>query len=49
MQGKGVFHYPDGQIYTGSYVKDKKEGYGELMFPNGNGYKGGWKQGMRHG
>jgi len=32
MNGKGIFYFPDGKIYKGNYVADKKEGYGELIW-----------------
>ena len=28
MQGQGEFIWPDGRKYQGSYLEDKKEGYG---------------------
>ena len=31
MDGKGIFTWEDGKIYTGEYVMNKKEGYGVLL------------------
>ena len=28
MNGKGVHNWPDGRIYEGEYLNDKKHGYG---------------------
>ena len=28
MHGKGIFKWPDGRRYEGSYIDDKKEGQG---------------------
>ena len=30
-------------------MNDKKEGYGEFTWPNGNTYKGHWFDGKQHG
>lgn len=30
MHGKGVFKWPDGRVYTGQYLNDKKHGYGRV-------------------
>ena len=37
-----VCSWKNGRKYEGSYVNDKKEGYGEFEWPNGKIYKGGW-------
>ena len=28
MHGKGFFKWPDGRVYEGDYVNDKKTGFG---------------------
>ena len=45
MHGKGVFHWPDGKLYTGEYANGKKEGSGIMIFPDGRSYKGEWRNG----
>jgi hypothetical protein len=45
MHGEGVFLFPDGRKYVGSYVCDIKEGYGEFFWPGKKSYKGNWKKG----
>ena len=42
MHGEGIFKWPDGREYVGSYSKDKKEGYGEFSWESGRSYKGQW-------
>lgn len=34
MDGKGVYTWKDGRKYEGEYKNDKKEGYGELTWPD---------------
>lgn len=45
MHGDGTFTYKDGNQYVGHYWEDRKEGYGELYYSNGDIYKGYWKDG----
>jgi hypothetical protein len=35
MHGHGIFVWPDGRKYTGSYVYDVKEGEGRFEWPDG--------------
>ncbi len=35
MNGKGTFIWPDGRIYVGDYLEDKKEGFGVYTFSQG--------------
>ncbi len=35
--------------YTGQFVDGKREGDGEIKFPNGDSYKGQWKSDMKEG
>lgn len=34
MNGKGKFYWPDGRIYIGDYLNDKKEGFGTFIWPD---------------
>jgi hypothetical protein len=54
MDGQGVFTWKDGRFiifnnsyrrYQGSYVDDKKHGYGEFYWPDGRSYRGYWADG----
>ena len=49
MHGKGTFKWPDGRVYEGDYVEDKKQGMGTVTWPDGRAYEGMWKNGMQHG
>lgn len=50
MNGENcVCVWKNGRKYQGSYVNDKKEGYGQFEWPNGKVYKGGWKSNRMHG
>ena len=31
MHGRGKFYWPDGKIFEGKFVKDKKEGMGTMI------------------
>jgi hypothetical protein len=42
MHGKGVFKWPDGRVYEGDYVNDKKHGIGKVTWPDGRVYEGEW-------
>lgn len=30
MHGKGIFKWPDGRVYEGDYIEDKKHGFGRV-------------------
>jgi len=32
MHGKGIFSWPDGRVYEGDYVDDKKQGSGVFIW-----------------
>ena len=40
---------PDGSIYVGQFVNDKREGYGKLLGSNSDMYDGEWKDSKPHG
>lgn len=44
MQGDGLFQWPDGRIYYGTFEGGKKHGKGIFMWPNGHTYVGDFKQ-----
>jgi len=45
MHGYGLFKWTNGQTFKGNYVKDKKEGKGELQLADGTVIKGNWING----
>lgn len=49
MNGVGKFYWPDGRIYHGSYLDDKKHGEGKFTWPDGREYTGVWNNGKQHG
>jgi len=40
MDGSGKFTWPDGKVYIGEYLKDKKHGRGIFIWPDGKKYDG---------
>ncbi|OMJ69997.1 hypothetical protein SteCoe_32126 [Stentor coeruleus] len=47
-EGDGVLYMLDGK-YTGEFYNDDFNGYGEIIWNNGNTFKGSWKDGLMHG
>ena len=45
----GEYTWPNGQKYTGDFVDDQFEGYGETTLVDGTIYKGYWKNDKRNG
>lgn len=35
MHGKGIFKWPDGRVYEGDYMNDKKHGFGRVWWADG--------------
>ncbi len=38
MNGEGEITFKDGRRYNGSFINDKKNGFGMMQYPNGNFY-----------
>ena len=49
MEGRGVFRWPNGRVYEGNFVNNKKSGNGKMTWPEGNYYDGEWEEGLQHG
>ncbi len=47
--GEGVFAYPDGSKYVGSFVANKLEGQGVWYYVNGDRFVGSFKNNYPHG
>jgi hypothetical protein len=46
FSGRGVYHYPDGRIYSGQYNDDRPNGRGKQTDPDGAVlYDGQWRMG----
>jgi hypothetical protein len=41
--------YPNNESFNGSFLNDKKEGYGIYTWPNGSSYKGMWSNDLYNG
>ena len=46
MHGVGIAKFPDGSIYEGAYINDKREGKGVYIWSDGKKYEGQWKKGL---
>jgi hypothetical protein len=42
MHGKGKLYWPDGKIYTGDFLEDKRHGLGHFIWKDGKEYRGAW-------
>ena len=47
--GQGLYRWPDGRQYEGSFIAGKPEGMGASSRPDGDRYRGTWKEGLQHG
>jgi hypothetical protein len=47
--GKGIYAWEDGAIYSGDWVKGKFDGQGEIFYADEHHYIGGWKKNAFHG
>jgi hypothetical protein len=47
--GKGVYRYQNGTIYSGEFSASKPDGLGTLIYSNGNKYVGHWKKSLKEG
>ncbi len=48
-RGSGVFLYPDGSRYEGSFSGGRPDGAGSIICPDGSAFYGQWKDGFRSG
>ena len=51
MSGDGVCTWQDpaGKRYSGEFHKNKRHGFGTMVWPQGQVYEGLWRNGKRHG
>lgn len=47
MNGKGTFKLPDGRMYQGEYLNDRKHGKGVFIYPDGRRREGVWHNGKK--
>ena len=48
-EGKGIFHFQNGDRYEGDFKNDKMEGKGILYYNNGDIFQGDWRNDKRDG
>lgn len=44
-----VFTFPQGDVYRGEWMSDRKQGHGVYQFPNGDRYEGEWADDIMSG
>ena len=49
QDGEGTFHFPNGDIYSGGWIRFKRSGYGVYTYADGSRYEGYWKDNQRSG
>ena len=49
MEGRGVYFYQSGEVYSGGFKNGKKDGYGSFFETNGNKYLGDYKNDKKNG
>ncbi|MEM9936921.1 MAG: hypothetical protein AAF824_25050, partial [Bacteroidota bacterium] len=47
--GKGVYSYPNGDLYKGEWRSAKRHGYGTYKMATGDQYEGYWARDAMHG
>ena len=47
--GKGIYTYPNGDVYAGSWIQNKFDGRGYYIFGRGDRYEGQLKANNKHG
>ena len=45
MHGRGVLRWPDGKVYEGDFIEDKRHGHGLFKWKDGREYEGEWIRG----
>lgn len=48
-QGSGTMTYPNGRVYKGEWLNDKRHGEGHEIYSNGNVYEGEFVEGKADG
>ena len=48
-EGQGVFKYPHGELYEGSWKMNRRSGPGYMSTPKGYRFQGEWKDDVPHG
>ncbi|EER03984.1 MORN repeat protein, putative [Perkinsus marinus ATCC 50983] len=46
MEGRGKYTFPDGTVYSGTFLNGEFHGEGRLTFPHGGAFIGQWQKGI---
>jgi hypothetical protein len=46
MEGKGKYHFPNGNVYVGEFLNNAFHGAGTIMFPGSGKYEAVWTRGV---
>jgi hypothetical protein len=46
MEGKGTFHFPNGNVYIGEFLNNAFHGAGTIHFPGSGKYDATWTRGV---
>ena len=50
MEGQGVLEYSNNDQFVGNFVNNKRQdGFGTMIYANGERYEGEWKDEIQHG
>lgn len=47
--GHGIYKWTTGDLYIGSFVREKRQGLGQYVWAEGGEYRGEWKAERMHG
>ena len=49
MEGEGVMHFSNGDVYTGKWSNGLQSGKGDMRYADNGLYSGSWQKGRHHG
>mmetsp|Transcript_16598 Transcript_16598/g.14493 ORF Transcript_16598/g.14493 Transcript_16598/m.14493 type:complete len:204 (-) Transcript_16598:96-707(-) len=49
MHGQGTYTFTNGSVYTGEWIKGKRQGNGKINYLDGSSYEGQWDNDQMHG
>lgn len=49
MAGESIYLYTDGSVYVGGVRDNRRDGFGRMMFANGDVYEGDWQYNKKNG
>eukprot|EP00899_Mesostigma_viride_P020250 jgi/Mesvir1/28226/Mv04775-RA.1 len=48
-EGNGIFHYKNGEVYSGGVFNNERHGHGAMLYTNLDVYSGNWDKGVKTG